>query len=184
MTTRTRGTSWTGGGRVHYRERTWAPLWVMALIWVACGAAIIGAVYGIVESGLSVTGDQGVSWSGISAWAGAGVGAFFLFAINAFFLRLDVEVRSDHVFIAFGPVHLIRKRIHFSDIEEVRGLTYRPLLEFGGWGIRLRPGKSAWTIRGNQAAAVTLAGGKQVYVGTRYPQRLAGAISTAMRQAS
>ena len=63
----------------------------------------------------------------------------------------------------------------------MRGLTYRPLLEFGGWGIRWRPGRTAWSIRGNQAAAVTLKSGKQIYVGSQHPQRLAGAIQAAMR---
>lgn len=180
MATRNRGMH---RGGIRYREQTWAPLWVMALIWVSCGAAIAGTLYSIVDGGLSVTGDQGLSWPGVGALAGAGVAVFFLLAINAFFLRLDVEVRSDHVLIAFGPVSLIRKRIQLSDIENVRGLTYRPLMEFGGWGIRPRPGKTAWTIRGNQAAAVTLKNGKQVYVGSEHPQRLAGAIQAAMRGA-
>lgn len=180
MATRNRGMH--GSGR-HYREQTWAPLWVMALIWVSCGAAIVGTLYSIVDGGLSVAGEQGVSWAGIGALAGVGVAVFFLLAINTFFLRLDVEVRSDHVLIAFGPVNLVRKRIRFSEIEAVRGLTYRPLMEFGGWGIRPRPGKTAWTIRGNQAAAVTLRSGKQVYVGSEHPQRLAGAIQAAMRTA-
>lgn len=166
--------------RGRYREQTWAPLWVMVLIWVSCGAAIVGSVHSIGEA-LSATGDQGLSWPGIGALAAVGVAAFFLLAINAFFIRLDVEVRADHIHIAFGPIHLVRKRIPFKDIEDVRGLTYRPLLEFGGWGIRPRPKRTAWTIRGNQAAAVKLRSGRQIYVGSEHPQRLAGAIRTAMR---
>lgn len=166
--------------RGRYSEQTWAPLWVMVLIWVGCGAAIVGTVHSIGEA-FSAAGDQGLFWPRIGALAAAGVAALFLLAINAFFLRLDVEVRADHIHIAFGPIHLIRKRIRIADIEDVRGLTYRPLLEFGGWGIRPRPGKTAWTIRGNQAAAVKLKSGRQIYVGSEHPQRLAGAVQAAMR---
>ena len=39
-------------------------------------------------------------------------------------------------------------------------------------------------VRGNQAVAVTLRSGKEVYVGSRFPQRLAGRIEAAMRGAS
>ena len=166
-----------GGNRAgrHYREQMWAPLWVMAIIWLACGAAIFGTVQALRDTSLSAAD----AWPVLAAAAGASV--LLLTALNLFFIRLDVEVRSDHVLVAFGPVNLVRKRIWFTEIEEVRGLTYRPLMEFGGWGIRFRPGRTAWTIRGNQAAAVKLKSGRRIYVGSEHPQRLAGAIMTAMR---
>ncbi len=181
MTNRSHG---MGDNRVHYREKTWAPLWVIALIWVACLAGVIGTAASMTEA-VEVAGRNGDGLPGsmVLALVGIGVALLLVGSATAAFIRLDVEVRADHIFIAFGPVNLVRKRIHFSDIESVRGLTYRPLLEFGGWGIRWRPGRTAWTIRGNQAAAITLSGGKQIYVGSRHPQRLAGAIQAAMRTA-
>ncbi len=179
MTNRSRG---VGDDRVHYREQTWAPLWVIALVWGACLAGVIGTLVPLMK-GVEILGryDEGMSWSTFLPLLSVGVVLLVVLALTVAFMRLDVEVRSNHIFIAFGPVHLIRKRIHLSDIESVRGLTYRPLVEFGGWGIRWRPGRTAWTIRGNQAAAITLASGKQIYVGSEHPQRLAGAIQTAMR---
>lgn len=179
MTNRRHG---LGDDRTHYREQTWAPLWIMALIWGACLAGVIGTVTPMMRM-VEITGrsGEGLSGSTVLALAGIGVGLLLVVSLTVAFIRLDVEVRANHIFIAFGPVHLIRKRIHFSEIESVRGLTYRPLVEFGGWGIKWRPGRTAWTIRGCQAVAVTLRNGKQVYVGSEHPQRLAGAIHTAMR---
>ena len=181
MANRSRG---VGCDRVHYRQKTWAPLWVIGLIWGACLAGVIGTITPVMKS-VEILGryDQGMSWSTVLPLVSVGVVMLLVLALTAAFMRLDVEVRADHIFIAFGPVHLIRKRIHLSEIESVRGLTYRPLVEFGGWGIRWRPNRTAWTIRGNQAAAVTLKGGRQIYVGSEHPQRLAGAIHTAMRTA-
>ena len=181
MKKRSRG---LGDDRVHYRERTWAPIWMIALVWGACLAGVIGTLRPLMRS-VEIVGryDEGMSWSTALPFLLVGVVMLFVLTLTVALMRLDVEVRRDHVFIAFGPIHLIRKRIHFSEIEAVRGLTYRPLLEFGGWGIRWRPGRTAWTIRGNQAAAITLATGRQIYVGSEHPQRLAGALQMAMRTA-
>ena len=161
-----------------YREKTWAPLWVFALLWTACLAGAAAASYDLFQQWASMPVDGSFLLK-----ARLTVGGVLLFPalITLLFTRLDVEVRPDQLFIAFGPIHLIRKRILFSDIDSVRGLTYRPLREFGGWGIRPRGSRTAWTIRGNQAVKVTLQSGKEVYVGSRFPQRLEERIRTAMR---
>ena len=112
---------------------------------------------------------------GVGAFSGIICGLAF-----STFSCLNVEVRSDHLFIWFGPLRLIRRRIRYSDIQRVGAITYRPFREFGGWGIRWRPGKSAWSIRGNQAVNVELRNGKSVYVGSRFPRRLAGRIDAAI----
>ena len=166
-----------------YSERTWAPPWVWVLLWGACllgaGAAVYDAYQQTVPG--AALGDEPLSTLGLGLIAGGVL--LFPILITAFFLRLDVEVRADHLFVAFGPLHLIRKRVRFVDIEAVRGVTYRPLREFGGWGVRWRGKKTAWTIRGNSAVRVTLRSGREVYVGSRRAQRLAGRIEVAMRRA-
>lgn len=167
------------GRDVFYRERTWAPAWVVALLLTACLAAAGAVGYELYNSGWG--GDGSISMLGAVAAMAASLGLPIL--IGMLFSRLDVEVLADRVSVAFGPLHLFRKRIPFSEIEAVRGLTYRPLREFGGWGIRPRGGKTAWTIRGNQAVKVTLNSGKEVYVGSLFPQRLEERIRTAMRAA-
>ncbi len=167
------------GSDVFYRERTWAPAWVVALLLTACLAAAGAVAYELYKSDWGAAGS--ISMLGAVAAMAASLGLPIL--IGMLFSRLDVEVLADRVSVAFGPLHLFRKRIPFSEIEAVRGLTYRPLREFGGWGIRPRGGKTAWTIRGNQAVKVTLKSGKEVYVGSLFPQRLEERIRTAMRVA-
>lgn len=166
-----------------YRERTWAPLWVFAILWTACLAGAVAVAHDAYQAAGTGGAGSGGSMSAAGAAVTMGIVVLFPALITALFTRLDVVVRADEVFIAFGPVHLIRKRISFADIESVRGLTYRPIREFGGWGIRPRGSRTAWTIRGNQAVKVTLQSGKEVYVGSRFPQRLEERIRTAMRAA-
>jgi len=165
------------GSDVFYRERTWAPAWVMVLLLTVCLAAAGAVAYDLYDSGWGA--DGSISMLGAGAAVAASLGLPVL--IGMLFARLDVEVHADRLQVAFGPIHLFRKRIAFTEIDTVRGLTYRPLREFGGWGIRPRGGKTAWTIRGNQAVKVTLKSGKEVYVGSRFPQRLEERIRTAMR---
>lgn len=171
-------------GRCMSRERTWAPAWVWVVMAGVCAWGVGASVYAACQQpapGEIVGGDSLSQLA--SVLVGGGVLLFFV-AMTSIFMRLDVEVRSDHIFISFGPVHLVRRRIRYADIESVCAVTYRPMREFGGWGIRWRGRKTAWTIRGNQAVAITLRSGKKVYVGSRFPQRLAGRIEVAMGSAS
>ena len=162
-------------GTVLYTERTWAPLWVLILLWTACIAAAAAAVLDLQRATEPISGlGAGLTGSAI---------LLFPLLISLIFTRLDMEVRTDSLLIAFGPIHLARKRIPLSEIESVSGLTYRPLREFGGWGWRPRGKKTAWTIRGNQALRVTLRTGREVYVGSRFPQRLEERVRKAMQGA-
>ncbi|MDE2763271.1 MAG: hypothetical protein OXQ94_05455 [Gemmatimonadota bacterium] len=166
-------------GHAVYRERTWAPAWVLVLLGLACLASLGPSLY--FAYGQAVPGQPAddMSTRGFGMLAG-GLAIVYGLAFSTFSC-LNVEVRSDHLFIWFGPLRLIRKRIRYGDVRGVSAVTYRPFREFGGWGIRWRPGKSAWSIRGNQAVSVDLRNGKVVYVGSRFPQRLAGRIEVAMR---
>ena len=154
-----------------YRERTWAPAWVWILVWGACLAVAAATIYSADRGTLSTTATA------------LTLGAVVLFPLlmTLCFLRFDVEARADHLFIAFGPLHLVRKRVRYGDMESVEAVTYRPIREFGGWGIRPTGRKTAWAIRGNQAVRVVLRSGKQVYVGSRFPRRLAGRIEPRLR---
>ncbi len=163
--------------RARYRERTWAPVWA----WLTLGIAFLLSVgrlsyelYGITVLGQSVE-DGG---AGELALITGGLIVVFALIIGVW-MCLNVEVRADHIFISFGLVQLVRKRIWYKDIEGLRPTTYRPFRDFGGWGIRWRGNRTAWTIRGHQAVAVKLRNGREIYVGSMYPQRLAARIEAA-----
>lgn len=160
--------------RPSYSERTWAPLWFWMLAWGAGLAAALGVGYSGFADAVA---------AGQSAWIAAMRGTpwlLFPMAVTAVFGRLDVELRSSHLLVAFGPLRLCRKRVPYRDVSEVSPETYRPILDFGGWGIRFRGQKTAWTIRGNRAARIRLRSGRELWVGSRFPQRLADRIRVAV----
>ena len=127
-----------------YRERTWVPLWFWILIWGACLLGAGSALHALyVESA-----GPGALGTGEQPSAGLLVVVSGLLLLLPILLTLvssclDVEVRTGHLFVAFGPFHLLHKRIRWSAMEAVEAVSYRPIREFGGWGLRIRKRKTA-----------------------------------------
>lgn len=69
----------------------------------------------------------------------------------------------------------------FREVQHVR--QYRPILDYGGWGIRWAPGKGwAYTVRGNLGVQLELSDGKRLLVGSQSPEGLVLMISKTMKR--
>jgi hypothetical protein len=91
--------------------------------------------------------------------------------------RLVIEVTDEHIRVRLAGLY--RRDIPLSEVVGVEARGYHALKQFGGWGWRLgRNGDRAYTVKGNDAAVVTLASGHDVYLGARDTQALADAIAT------
>jgi hypothetical protein len=102
----------------------------------------------------------------------AGVLAFGIL-IELVFGGLKVELFNDKMRISLGRVGWIRKVVSYDTIERIEPVTYRPIREFGGWGVRGFGQKQAWTASGNRALVLHRTDGSQLYVGSPHPERLA-----------
>lgn len=71
-------------------------------------------------------------------------------------------------------VPLWRRRIPLHTIAEAETTRYRPIRDFGGWGIRFGigafRGTVAYSIAGDEGLLLRLKDGKRVMVGTRHPR--------------
>ena len=94
-------------------------------------------------------------------WLVAIIGALYLVFLWSLMLVTTVEI--DHVEIRFRP--FMRRRIGRSEITDMALVTYRPLREWGGWGIRMRGADRAYTMSGDRGVRLTLAGGNKVLIG-------------------
>lgn len=93
--------------------------------------------------------------------------------------RLIVTVDATHLRIRWSPI--VGRTIPIGDIESAEVRTYRPVAEFGGWGIRWMPGRgTAWNAGGNRGVQLVLKGGKRVLVGSQRPEDLAAALRPAV----
>lgn len=110
----------------------------------------------------------------------SGIGLPWLLRIT----RLAVEVRRDGLHYRFYPFHLHWHRIAREEVVRAEARTYRPLLEYGGWGIRWGwKGGKAYTVSGNRGVQLTLRDGRKVLFGSRRPEELAAALERVISAA-
>jgi hypothetical protein len=105
-------------------------------------------------------------------WLIFGLGLPALF----FFGKLITEVRGDGIYIRFFPLHLSFHKIAFKDLKRYEVRTYRPLLEYGGWGIRYGFKGKAYTVSGNRGVQLELLDGKRLLIGSQRPEEFLQAI--------
>lgn len=92
------------------------------------------------------------------------------------FVRLKTEVLPDRIRIRFIPFHRQPRDFLFSDIQSADTRTYRPLAEYGGWGLRRGPGGTAYNVKGNRGLQLVMADGRRILIGSQQPEQLLAAV--------
>lgn len=90
-------------------------------------------------------------------------------------LRLITTVDREGVLIRFYP--FTRKHIAFDNINACEARTYRPIKEYGGWGIRFSRKGRAYNVSGNRGVQLQLTEGRPVLIGSQNAERLAEVIN-------
>jgi hypothetical protein len=157
-----------GDEKTIYRERTQWPGWVNAIFWTA----IIGVSYPVLAGW-----DTDMDFAARVMTVGSVVGVAV--AVKLVLGGLTVLVQETRVFIHLGSAPLLHRKVPYADIEGLAPVQYRPIREFGGWGIRGWGKRKAWTARGDRAVVLTLVGDRELYIGSDRPQRLEDRIRTA-----
>ena len=152
----------------NYREVTPWPGWVNAILW----GSLIVACYPLL-AGWDTDLEFGTRLTIVGSIMGFALGAKLVLG------GLTVLVQETRIFIHLGSTPLLRTKVPYVDIIDLASVQYRPIREFGGWGIRWRGKRRAWTARGDQAVALTLVGDRELYVGSDHPQRLEERIRAA-----
>lgn len=92
-------------------------------------------------------------------------------------LRMTTEVTPTDLRVWFGWVPTYRRFVAAGAIRRIEVVTYRPLLDYGGWGIRTgRDGERALNARGNRGVRLELSDGTRLMIGSQRPEALALAI--------
>ena len=109
------------------------------------------------------------------------LGLLVSFGVPAFFfsIKLITEVRSDGVYLKFFPLQLKYFKIPFNELLSYQVRQFKPILEYGGWGIRWGSRGKAYTISGNYGVQFELKNGKEILIGSKKSQDLVLAIESA-----
>ena len=102
-----------------------------------------------------------------------------LLALMMGFARLTVEVGPETIRVRFFPFSA--REIPARDVVACDVRRYRPLVEYGGWGVRygFRHGW-AYNVRGNLGVQLRLREGRPLLIGSQRADELARAIRSIL----
>ncbi|MFC1963201.1 DUF6141 family protein [Chloroflexota bacterium] len=95
---------------------------------------------------------------------------------------LKTEVRSDGIYFKYFPFHLSFRKIPLESLRKYEAITYRPIRDYGGWGLKYGRKGRAYTARGNRGVQLELSDGRPVLIGSQKPEELVMAIDKALSQ--
>ena len=98
----------------------------------------------------------------------------WLFVILLISLLVSIElttiINKNGIHIRMRP--FVNKHIAWEDLEEVHIRQYKPLKEYGGYGIRFGKKGTAYNVKGTMGLQLVLKNGKRILVGTQKASEL------------
>jgi hypothetical protein len=148
--------------------------WLLALIGLPVAVVWYGFIQQIVL-GRPFGNNPGPDWLMWALALSYGLGLPAL--ITA--LRLRVQVDAAGVLVRYHP--FLVRRIGFAEIRSCAAARYRPILDYGGWGVRWSPTRGwVYSVAGDQGVLLQLRNGRSLMIGTRRAEELAAAIRAVL----
>lgn len=144
------------------------PLMKNRLVWWA----LVGSVIFVIAAGAVAIVAEGASWDA-RIWP-----TTIAVAVTALVARMGIVTRvtSEGLQVRLWPIPF--RTYAWSDIVCAEARTYRPVVEYGGWGLRWGPSGKAYNAFGSEGVQLVLTHGKRVLVGSQRASELAAAINT------
>ncbi|MCM8568098.1 hypothetical protein NE848_01840 [Gramella jeungdoensis] len=94
-----------------------------------------------------------------------------LFFIAGMFWITRLHTRIDKAGIStkFEPYGIFKRSYKWNDISKVYVRKYKPLMEYGGWGIRGFNKAKAYNVSGNMGIQIITKDGERFLIGTKKP---------------
>lgn len=115
----------------------------------------------------------------------------YYFAVIAYLLviflihsiKMTTTVTKEDIRVRFTPFHIKPKVFAWSEIENAFVRDYKPVREYGGWGVRysFKNGR-AYNIAGNKGLQLELNNGKKVLIGTQKEMELDAVVKELSRR--
>jgi hypothetical protein len=99
-----------------------------------------------------------------------------------FSMNLITEVRTDGVCLKYVPFHRTFRCFAYSEIATINVRTYRPVAEYGGWGLRSGRAGRAYNVSGDQGLQIVMKTGDRILIGTQQPEALMRTVASVAPQ--
>ena len=117
----------------------------------------------------------------IELGVGIAVGLMLPVVLIVGVLRMTTEVTPTDVRVWFGWIPTYRRMVPIGTIVRLEVVSYRPLADYGGWGVRTgRDGERVLNACGNRGVRLDLTDGSRLLIGSQRPEALALALERAM----
>ena len=163
-----------------YREQQKFAAWLRWLVYLSMALAVWISVFALKKE-FAEQSQPGILEILLAFIVGIGVP--IAIAVLFVFLKLETEVRSDGVYVRFLPFHIHFKRFATEDLSEYYARQYKPIREYGGWGIRcglFGKGK-AYNVSGNKGVQLVFKDGKRLLIGSQNAEELEQAIRSIVK---
>ena len=92
-------------------------------------------------------------------------------------IGLNTRVSKQGLSLRFIPFHRHERTYLFENILCVEAVQYRPIRDYGGWGIRIGRNGRAYNVSGNMGVMINLKDGKTFLIGSQKSEILAQIIT-------
>ena len=99
-----------------------------------------------------------------------------------YFLELRTFVTKVGLHYQFFPFHFKKHLIKIKEIEKIEALQYKPIAEYGGWGIRYGFKGKAYNVSGNKGVKVHLSNKRNILFGSQKYKELEKALKQIKKQ--
>jgi len=101
-------------------------------------------------------------------WLVIGIG----FPLALISMKLIIKIDSESFRYQLFPLHLRMHSYRLADIESIERVDFRPILDFGGWGIRWGRKGKGYIISGKKGVKVNFRTGRPVYFSSDEPEEV------------
>lgn len=83
--------------------------------------------------------------------------------------EMTTKIYTDGISVKIKPFFLKEKYYSFDDIEQIYSREYKPIREYGGWGIRIGKSGRAYNMGGDMGLQLVFYDGKKILIGSKRP---------------
>ncbi|WP_242926833.1 DUF6141 family protein [Pontibacter vulgaris] len=161
--------------KVLFREQQrFKQVWLWVVILGVAAMSWAGFIYKVILGGdLGSRSASAIQLAVMAGLLGVGLPLFF------YSMKLTTKVYPGLLTVQFSPFHLKAMKIPLHELRNYESVTYNPILDYGGWGIRWSFNGKAYNTSGNKGVQLYFYNKKPLLIGSQRPQQLLEAIRKA-----
>lgn len=154
-----------------YERQYFRVWWVWLILLMPFSILLVGLIYQFVYD--KPFGTNSMSNTNLTIVAVS----YLALLILMVFCRMETKMSCEFIAIRYFPFVPIYLKFYRNDISRIEAVTYDPISDALGWGIRF---SSKWglvySIKGNEGISIELKNGKKYLIGTSETQNFENAI--------